>query len=238
MKRWPQGLWIVTPEGKTLSFHYHQPTGSDNYKQNQNRWVSGTQKMLEEGLKAAGELAPREAKKQNPYPDRGIGLQKNGGARLALSVIGMRNGKQEGPPAIDSFLLNAEEWASFAPQEGKTEWSISEDAAKKFAPCFSPLTDSIFVPRSKDVNKAILAAKVIREADGLQVIRYQGEWQSAHNRDGNAKFPIESNNSGEGIGIYDPAKKQLRSVLLILKGTYRNSGAVTPTASIVEWVAE
>jgi hypothetical protein len=237
MKRWPQGLWVVTPEGQTLGFHYHQPVGSDNFKQNQQRWVSGTVQMLEKAKQAAGDLAVRDATKINPYPERGVGLLKDGGVRLAVSVIGLRAERQEGPPVIDSFLLSKEDWASFAPSNGQLEWTVAETAAKKFAPAFSPVTDSIFVPRAKDVNRANATAKVIRQ-DGIVVIQYRGEWQSEHNRDGNPKFPIRNTSRAEGIGEYDPEKKQLRSLLMLLKGTYRNGENTIPTASVIEWVAE
>ena len=39
MKRWPQGLWVVTPDGKTLAFHYHKPDPQKNYAQNQKAWI-------------------------------------------------------------------------------------------------------------------------------------------------------------------------------------------------------
>ena len=240
MKRWPQGLWVVMPEGKTLGFHYHQPIGTDNFKQNQQRWIDGTREMLETSVKTAGSLPRRDVKGVNPFPDRGVGFTKTGQVRLALSVIATRSGKQEGPPVIDSFLLTPEDWATFAPPATQTEWTLAEATVKKFAPMLSPLTDSIFVPRADDVTKASVTAKIIRQVNGLDVIRYTGTWQSHHLRDGNKKFPIDASATGEAIGVYDHATKKMQSLTWVLNGSYRKApdAAPTPTAIIVEWVAK
>ncbi len=239
MKRWPQGLWVVTPDGKTLAFHYHKPDPKKNNAQNQQAWIDGTIAMLEDGVKATGELKPRNARAVNPFPDRGLGLTKEGGARFAATVVGVnRGGKQEGAPAVDSLTLTKAEWAEFAPPKGKAEWAIPESAAKKFAVALAPVTDSIFVPQAKDITAVEVSAKVIREDDGIAVIRFAGKWESKHFRDGDPKFPISATASGTGIAVFDRKKKELRSVLFVLSGSYRNGAVVTPTAAVVEWQAE
>lgn len=239
MKRWPQGLWIVTPEGKTLAFHYHKPDPKKNYAQNQKAWSDDTVAMLEEGVKASGELKPRNARAVNPFPDRGLGLTKEGGARLAATVIGMnRTGKQEGAPAVDSATLTKEEWAAFAPPKDKEEWTLPESAAKKFAVALAPVTDSIFVPQARDVTTADLTAKILRTDDEVIVVRFTGKWESKHFRDGDPKFPITAAATGTGIGVFDRKKKELQSVLFVLGGSYKNGTVTTPTAAVVEWQAE
>lgn len=238
MKRWPQGLWVVTPDGQTLAFDYHKPDAAKNYADNQRKWLAGTRAMLEEGVKAAGDLKPRDARTVNPFPDRGLGRTKDGGARLAATVIGLRNGKQDGAPAVDSATLTAAEWAAVAPPAGKTEWTLPEAAVKKFAVALAPVTDSIYVPQAKDVTTAEVSAKVVREADGLVVIQLAGKWESTHFRDGNPKFPITATAAGDGLMVYDTTTKQLTAVLVVLKGVYKNGTAATPTAAVVEWQAE
>jgi len=239
MKRWPQGLWVVSPEGKTLAFHYHKPDSKKNYAENQRAWIDGTVAMLDEGIGASGALKPRNARTVNPFPDRGLGLAKEGGARFAVTVIGLdRGGKQEGPPAVDSVRLTKTEWAEFAPPKGTMDWTLSESAAKKFAVALAPVTDSIFVPQLKDVTSAEVSAKVIRDEDGVVVIRFEGKWESEHFRDGDPKFPINASASGTGIAVFDRKKAEMRSVLFVLNGTYRNGRVAKPTASVVEWQTE
>ncbi len=239
MKRWPQGLWVVTPEGKTLAFHYHKPEPKKNYAQNQKAWVDDTAAMLEEGLKAAGESKPRNARAVNPFPDRGLGLSKEGGVRLAVTVIGMnRTGKQEGSPAVDSAILTKDEWAGFAPQDGGKEWTLPDSAAKKFAVALAPVTDSIFVPLARDLTKAELSGVVVRTDVDVVVIQFTGTWESKHFRDGNPKFPITATSAGIGIAVYDRKTMAVVSVLFVLKGSYQNGTAVTGTAAVIEWRAE
>ena len=239
MKRWPQGLWAVTPEGKTLAFHYHKPDPKQNYAQNQKAWSDDTLAMLEEGVKASGELKPRNARAVNPFPDRGLGLTKEGGARLAATVIGTnRTGKQEGSPAVDSATLSKEEWTAFAPPKDKEEWTLPESAAKKFAVALAPVTDSIFVPQARDVTTADLTAKILRTDDKVIVIRFAGKWESKHFRDGDPKFPITASATGIGIGVFDRKKKELQAVLFVLGGSYKNGTVATPTAAVVEWQVE
>jgi hypothetical protein len=238
MKRWPQGLWVVTPDGKTLAFDYHNPDSKLNYQQNQQKWLDGTRTLLDTAIKEAGDLKPRNVRAVNPFPDRGFGLTKEGGVRLAATVIGLRNGKQDGAPAVDSATLTKDEWAAFAPIPGKTEWVLPESAMKKFAVALAPITDSIYVPQAKDVSRAEVSAKLLREADGVAVTKFTGTWESRHLRDGNAKFPISATATGDGIAVYDTAKKEMTSVLFVLKGTYKNGAVTTPTAAVVEWQIE
>lgn len=238
MKKWPQGLWVVTPDGKTLAFDYHTPDGDKNYKENQKKWLDGTLKMLEDGKAAADELKPREKRTVNPFPDRGLGLTKDGGVRLAATVVGLRNGKQDGAPAVDSAILTKEEWAAFTPPEKETEWTLPEGAMKKLAVALAPVTDSIYVPRAKDVTVSEVTAKVLRTDGELTVIKLTGRWESKHLRDGLEKFPITTAATGTGVAVFDTKKKEVRSVLLVLGGTYTNGKVTTPTAAVVEWQAE
>ncbi len=230
LQRWPQGLWVVTPAGETLGFHYHRPTGGDNFARNQQRWADDTVTMLTDAVAKAGPLPPRTVAATDPFPDRGRGLTVAGGVRLAVSVIGTRNGRQEGPPVLDSITLDADDWVAFV-RPGNGEWTVPEAAAKRFAPALSPVTDSIFVPRPADVTTAVVTGKVVRDAGGRFVVRYRGEWRSLHHRDGDLKLPIRCAATGDGVGVYDPATGKLVSLVWVLTGTAEN----TPTAAVVEW---
>ena len=241
LKQWPQGLWVVAPEGKVLGFHYHKPKPGESYSEGQVRWVRETTAMLADAVKDAGPLPMRDAKaKPDPFANRGKGTNPNGGVRLAVSVIQLRNGKQEGPPVVDSIFLTGEQWGEFRPK-GTTkvdqEWALSEDAASRFAPAFSPMTDSIFSPKSEDVTKAKIIAKVERLADGIAAIRFSGNWETAHDRDKDPKFPIHTSATGEGIGVFDVRTGKLKSLVWLLSGEFQNGakGKSQRTAAIVEW---
>ena len=239
LEQWAQGIWIVTPDGTVLAHHYHKPKPGATYSQNQQLWVNGTVKTIEDAVKAAGSPPQRSVVAVNPFPDRGVGVAEDGGVRLAVGVMGLIRGKQEGPPAVDSIRFTKDEWSAFAPPADGSTWTLPVAVGQKFAPTLSPLTDSIFVPRPTDVQKAAITARVARQADGLTVIRYSGEWDALHHRDNDPKFPIRGTATGEGVGVYDPAAKRMRSVVFLLRGSYKN-GTANPLgiASVVEWQAE
>ncbi len=245
MAQWPQGLWAVTPDGKVLGFHYHKPKPGESSLQGQQRWIDETIQMIRGAIKDAGAVGVREVKKRpDPFADRGRGIQSDGGIRLAVSVIGLQGGRQDGPPVVDSIRLTAKEWAAFSPPEGSvavgTQWALPEETARRFAPALSPMTDPIFSPTPADVKTTKMAAKIFRCDGDLAVIRYRGKWETAHNRDGDPKFPIRTSAGGEAVGIYDVRKGKLTTLVWVLGGVYMNSppgDKPRPTASVIEWSA-
>ena len=62
LKTWPQGLWVVTPEGKVLGFHYHRAKAGESAGDGSKRWVADTLTMVRDAAKAAGPLPVREVK--------------------------------------------------------------------------------------------------------------------------------------------------------------------------------
>jgi hypothetical protein len=237
---WPQGIWIVAPDGKVLAFHYFRAMNGESPSKGKARWAQETLDAIEKGLTAFGPLQPRELKPHNPIPERGIGLLSNDGVRLAAFGTYLRNGKRDGDPVVDSIILTAEEWKTFQPRklEVGAEWSVSEKAARRFAPVLSPLTDSIYAPLPKDAKIAKIDCRV-EKADAKRVlIRLTGTWETEHFREDNPKLPIRADAKADGYAEYDPAKKQVTSLLLVLKGNYRNVppwDTVKSTAGVVEW---
>jgi hypothetical protein len=237
---WPQGLWIVSPEGKILAFHYFRGKPGETPAAGQERWVKETRVAIEDGLKAFGETQLRMAKPTNPLKNRGVGTLPGGGVRLAVYAHGMRKGQKDGEPVVDSALLTPGEWASFTRGEiapGKS-WTVAPEAVGKLVPVLSPMTDAIFTPQPKNATKAELTASVERIADGKALIRLNGQLESQHNRDGDPKFPIHASAAIEGLAVADVASKELQSLLLVTHGEYRRSTAPQATAGVIDWRAE
>jgi hypothetical protein len=244
MKQWPQGLWVVKSDGTVLGFHYHRPKAGESYAEGQKRWLNETVEMLRVAVKAAGPILPtKNPSRPDPLADRGRGTGSAGGVRLAVTVIGLRNDHQEGPPVVDSISLNGEQWAAFRPPEGGLtigqKWTIPETVARQFAPALSPMTDPIFSPTAGDATKARVTAVVERVGDRVAVIRLTGLWESSHNRDGDPKFPIRTSATGDGVGVLEIATGKMTAVVWVLKGTFRNSPPDKPraTAAVIEWYA-
>ena len=49
----PQGIWIVSPQGETLAYHYFKARDREKYADSQRRWVAETLAAVEEGLRLA-----------------------------------------------------------------------------------------------------------------------------------------------------------------------------------------
>lgn len=238
-----QGLWVVTPAGKVLGFHYHKPRPGDSWAENQRRWAADTVAVVRDALKAAGPLPPRDTtKRPDPLAGRGKGASVDGDVRLAVGVVELdRAGRHQGPPVVDSAYLTADRWAAFHPPAGAKvgeTWTVSEDAAGRFAPAFSPITDAIFSPRPDEVTKAVVTAKLERVADGYAVVRYTGSWETAHNREDDPRYPVRTAATGEGVGVLDTKTGKLAAIAWVLTGTYRAHPAIDQprkTAAVIEW---
>jgi hypothetical protein len=237
---WPQGLWIVSPDGKILAFHYYRGKPGETPAAGHNRWIFETRGFIEEGLKAFGDVKPRKADATDPLKYRGIGKMPNGSVRLAVYAHGMRKGQKDGEPVVDSTLLTAADWSAFVPGElsaGAT-WTIAPQAVGKLVPVLSPMTDAIFTPQPKDATKAELTAKVERITGGRALIRLTGQLESQHNRDGDPKLPIRASAAIEGLAECDVTSKELKALLLVTHGEYHRSAAPQATAGVIEWRAE
>ena len=236
LKRWPQGLWVVSPAGETLGFHYHTPVAGDSFKQNAARWASDTAAMLDYAAKQAGEMPPRAPKAVDPYPDRGHGFAPDGGVRLAVSVTETRGGVPYNAPVFDSFRLSAAGFAEFAPKPGSDSVEVPEAVARRFAPTLSPLTDSIFCPRPSDLTAASIRGTVLRREPGRVVVAYTAELRSRHLRDGKADAPVAAELTGQGVAILGEGGRVTR-LLWVLSGSYQKGPGVSavPVAAVVEW---
>ncbi|MBX9578789.1 MAG: hypothetical protein K2X87_00635 [Gemmataceae bacterium] len=238
-----QGLWVVTPAGKVLGFHYHKTRPTDSWAENQKRWAADTVAFVRDALTAAGPLPPRKLDGHaDPLAGRGKGTTPDGDVRLAVGVVELdRAGRHQGSPVVDSAYLSAQRWAAFHPPAGAEvgrTWAVPEDAAGRFAPAFSPITDAIFSPRPDDVTKADVTAKLERVGGGYAVVRYAGTWETFHNRDEDPKYPVRTAATGEGVGVLDAKTGKLTAMAWVLTGTYRSHPAIDrprATAAVIEW---
>ena len=77
---------------------------------------------------------------------------------------------------------------------------------------------------------------------GMARIRLTGALESATPRQGERDKQVKGAATVEGIAIYDVAKKEMRSVLLIFDGTFRfqppHDKEALPINSLAEWRAE
>src|SRR5437763_3233347 len=105
-----QGLYLAAPDGKVLASH-------QNFKSHKT-WPQELLADLQPGLKAFGAVKPREAKRSDPLPRPGRGVQSDGAATPAIylrySIKGIPLNELPNP-TIDSLPLAAEELAALGP---------------------------------------------------------------------------------------------------------------------------
>ena len=251
-----QGVWIVSPEGKVLS-------GRQDYRDFKNGSVELLETM-DAGLKAFGEVTPREAKPTNPLPSRGVGLLPDGGVSLSLygrQVLGGGRStipagvepscawywdgalRPDGPIMIDGLALSAGEWASFVPArvEAGATGEVSEGVARKLTRLLSASSDQSGMPRPEEAKVAELKATVESIEGGVARLRLAGRWEMMHLVEGDAKRPQYGAATAEGTALYDIEGKSIRSLLLVFDGTIRSGrpdAAPNRTGAVVEWKAK
>ena len=238
--KWPQGVWVIDPTGRVRASHYFRPLDREAPADWQARWVRETRAMAAEQAMAAGPLMLRTVT-QDPFPDRGVGVRKNGDIRLAVYSRFLKDGRRDGVPVVDGVDIPAKEWGTFQPpkREVGSEWKIPEETVRRLATALGPQTDSIYSPVPADLNETTLTARVESVDGGEYLVRFTGAMRSEHLREGNPKAPIRSAARVDGIARFN-AKAGMRSLLLHFDGAFRTVPPYDKPrayAAVVEWRA-
>lgn len=235
-KKWPaqyQGLYLVSPDGKVLASH-------QNFKSHKT-WPLEVLADLEPGLKAFGEVKPRDFQRADPLPQRGVGVLKDGGACLGVflrfSVKGIP--LRELPnPTIDSLVLTGDEWKGLAPPrpEPGLEWAVPEGVGRKFSRVLGP-GDEDTMPRPNEVKSVHFTGKVQSVKDGVAYLTYEGRIAGSHNTQSN-KGPCHGEAKLTGVGRYDVKAGRMKALTLVFDGVFRNVVPYDQPAKysgVVEW---
>ncbi len=224
-----QGFWIVTPEGKVLSGH-HEHT---------DRWTQEVRAALDEGLAKAGPLRPRQVEPRDVLPYWGKGVRDDGSVTLALTMRYMLQGKGVGDGALDAVTFSAEQFKAFAPPEAKAgkTWHLPGKIASEFSRTLSIVSDRSTMPRPDEVTEVDFIGQVARVRDGVATITYGGRIAALHTHTFNKKYVNTAKATLRGIGTYDAAKKEMRSLFWVLDGDTRLTweNGTNPIAAVVEW---
>lgn len=225
-----QGIWIVSPADKVL--------GGDDYG------YKDAPKLLDSmdaALKAFGPVQARNAKRQEPFPFRGIGVHADGKVDLALYRCYLHLGKPDGPHLRDTLPLKKEEWATFAPPKPVVgaEWVIPAEVSKKLVRPFCLNTLGGDMPGPEDAKVAQLTARVESVKDGRARIRLTGTSEAMklfneHN------FSFRSTASAAGFAEYDVEEKAMLSLLVVFQGAYQQGAQLEtqkgrPFGAVAEW---
>ena len=232
-----QGLYLVTVEGKVLASH--QNFDSDK------TWAKKVIADLQPGLKAFGAIEPRKAGPADPLPERGVGVRKDGSARLAVFLRYAIKGiplRELPNPTIDSLVLTAEQFAKLAPPKPEVgfAWKVPEAVGLEFCRVLGP-GDENTMPRPKEVKSVRLAGKVKAVQDGIAILSYEGEIVGSHETQSNGgKCHGEAKMTG--VGTYDVKSARLLSLVWVFEGTFTApppyDKPAKPYGGVVEWRRE
>lgn len=229
-----QGFWIATADGKLIAAH-------QQFKDHKT-WTQEVIGTLDQAVKDFGPVEPRAVKPAEPLPHRGLGVQPDGNACLAVYFCALYNGKREAPPSIDSILLTPTEMAALAPPAGAKEYSVPEAVARKFNRAISASNDTSQMPDPEEVKTVELKGVVESVEGGTAKVRLTGKWEAVHVYKGDEKKrPTYSTSSAEGTLTVDLEKKAVTSLLLVFGGTWRNVAPYDQpvnSAAVVEWKAK
>jgi hypothetical protein len=196
---------------------------------------------MDAALKAFGPVQPRNTKRQEPFPFRGVGIHPDGKVDLALYRCYLHQGKPDGPQMRDTLPLTKEEYLAFAPPKpvAGTEWTIPAEVAKKLVRPFCLNTLGGDMPGPEDAKVAQLTAKVEEVKDGRARIRLTGTFEAVKLfKEQNLSF--RSTATAAGIAEYDLEDKSLSSFLVVFEGAYQQ-GAQPETqegrsfGAVAEW---
>jgi len=196
---------------------------------------------MDAAVKAFGPVQPRNAKRQEPFPFRGVGVHSDGNVDLALYRCYLHLGKPDGPHLRDTLPLKKEEWSAFAPPKlaAGAAWTIPADVAKKMVRPFCLNTLGGGMPGPEDAKVAQLTAKVESISEGRARIRLTGTFEAVKLfKEQNLSF--RSTATASGIAAYDVDAKALSSFLVVFQGTYQQGANPEtqkgrPFGAVMEW---
>jgi len=231
-----QGLYLVNADGKVLASHQQFTS--------EKTWTNELLADLKPGLKAFGEVNPRNAKHIDPLPHRGAGARDDGSVVLALYVrFGIKGVplREVPDPTIDSIPLSAPEWANWAPlkAEAGATWNVPEGVARRFSRVLGP-SDEDSMPRPKEVQSVQFTGKVQSVRESIAYLVYEGRIKGFHETQSN-KGRCHGEATMTGVGAYELNNGRMLSMTLVFDGTFRGVKPYDQPArysAVVEWRRE
>jgi hypothetical protein len=232
-----QGLYLVTADGKVLASH-------QNFKCDKT-WPQEVLADLQPGVKAFGTVKPRAVAPDDPLPERGVGIRRDGSACLAVFLRYPIKGiplRELPNPTIDSLVLSAGDLGELVPAkvEAGAHWNLSEAVARKFHRVLGP-GDEDTMPRAHEVQSVAFVGRVKSVGGGVARLTYEGAIAGAHETQSN-KGKCRGEAKLIGIGVYDVKAGHLLSLVWVFDGTFRgpppSDKVPLPYSGVVEWRRE
>src|SRR5262249_7154936 len=117
-------------------------------------------------------------------------------------------------------------------------WTIPESLGRKFSRVLGP-GDEDSMPRPPEVATVHFTGKVVRVADGLAFLAYEGSIAGSHRTQ--AKKQTHGQAKLTGVGSYDVKSRRLKSLVWVFDGIYRGPVPYDQPAKysgVAEWNSE
>jgi hypothetical protein len=230
-----QGLYLVAADGKVVASH-------QNFK-SEKTWAREVLADLQPGLKAFAAATPRDPRRTDPLPHRGIGVQSDGTVTLAiyLRYSIKRVPLRETPnPTIDSLPVTAKELAQLGPTtpSAGAHWQIPETLARRFSRVLGP-NDEDSMPRPHEVASMRLTGRVQSVEGGVACLAYEGTLAGSHLNQ--AKKRTHGEAKLTGAGRFEIKTGRMLSLVWVFDGIYKGAPPYDQPAAyngVVEWVRE
>ena len=231
-----QGLYLVNADGKVLASHQQFTS--------EKTWTNELLSDLKPGLKALGEVKPRDVKHVDPLPYRGTGVRDDGSVVLAIYLrFGIKGVplREVPDPTIDSLTLSAADWSKWVPvkAEASVTWNLPKGVARKFSRVLGP-SDEDSMPRPKEVQSVQFTGNVQSVNDGIAYLVYEGRIKGFHETQSN-KGKCHGEATMTGVGAYDVKNNRMLSMTLVFDGIFRGVKPYDEPAkysAVVEWRRE
>jgi hypothetical protein len=220
------GYFVVSPQGKVVSF----TTEAEGPKE--------LMEFLRKALAQCGELSPprdiTKMKRTAPV-DKGLGVNKEGVARLAVFV---RSGElQKTYPALamfDSIYLRPEPLASLAPPRAElgATYLIPEATARQFVRILQHTSDGSVYMHPEHLQVAKLQGEVMKISKHAIQVHVKGEL--AGERKVGASIPSNAKGKIEGLLTFND-KKELQGLLFLNEGRHTTAYEDFPVTGLIEW---
>jgi hypothetical protein len=230
-----QGIYVVDPDGKVLG---SQPDYREEKK--------GTQELIDitrTSLKAFGEITPRKVKAGEPFPQRGVGVQKDGSVTFAIYLRSNRDGGNPaglGSLTLDSLTLSAKEWATLMPPKNEKKWNVPMAVARKWNRVLGHASDHSTMPSPEEVTEAKITGHVESVKKGVTYLLYEGGIEGSHLYKYNPHKGKRTYGKSMFLayGAYDAEAGQMLSLTFMVGGNCKHVppyDELIPFSGIMEW---
>ncbi len=228
--------YVISPEGRQIGF-------TDQGRSPKAPWSINVPANLITFLEGAlKKTEPRPSREipalRNLTPDHGIGLRKDGTARVAVMSRGFEKGEVQNKIMLLSIILDSKQLDSLRPprNEKSTRYVLPEEITQRFVRVCGHQTDSYYKILPSHATEYQMDAEVTRAEKNLVEVTFKGDLAARRTHDDGLRVRVEGSGKTQGRLRFDAAG-QLQELLLIYNGMCSYPSVHDPysTKGLIQW---